>query len=316
MNKFTLMIGLPGSGKSTIAQKYGGIVLSSDAIREEVLGNVADQSKNELVFKVAHKRIHENLASCKDVVFDATNLKKNQRIALLRELKKYNCQKVAVWVATPVEECKRRNAKRDRHVPEKVIDRMYKSFCPPHYAEGFDEIIIEYAKDVDGREDWRCLKKEELKDNMNIPQDNPHHTLSLDKHCSKALEQLSIDIKMSTNPYGLTWSEFCTLLIATRYHDIGKVSTKTFVNAKGETTNVAHYYNHENTGAYDVVFMFEDDKLITKMIVDVANLIYYHMKPYVSWRDSERSRQKDIDIMGENFINLVDILHKADVNAH
>ena len=57
MNKPTLwiMCGLSGSGKSTIATQIANenpntIIVSSDAIREELTGNENDQSKNEDVF--------------------------------------------------------------------------------------------------------------------------------------------------------------------------------------------------------------------------------------------------------------------------
>ena len=76
MAKFIMLAGLPGSGKSTYAEelvrKEGFVVHSSDKIREE-LGDVNDQSKNEQVFTILHKRIKEDLRSGKNVIYDATN---------------------------------------------------------------------------------------------------------------------------------------------------------------------------------------------------------------------------------------------------
>ena len=51
------MTGLSGSGKSTIAQKLAEenpntVIVSSDAIREELTGNYEDQEHNEEVFKI------------------------------------------------------------------------------------------------------------------------------------------------------------------------------------------------------------------------------------------------------------------------
>ena len=61
--KLFLMVGLSASGKSTIAkglaEDYKAVIVSSDAIREEICGNVSDQSKNEEVFKIFHKRIRK-----------------------------------------------------------------------------------------------------------------------------------------------------------------------------------------------------------------------------------------------------------------
>ena len=58
--KLYIMVGLSASGKSTIAkqiaEKENCIIISSDAIRGEICdGGVADQSKNDEVFKIFHK---------------------------------------------------------------------------------------------------------------------------------------------------------------------------------------------------------------------------------------------------------------------
>ena len=94
MTRFVMMCGLPGSGKSTyadeLARKEGFIVHSSDKIREE-LGDVNDQSKNEQVFTILHKRIKDDLRSEKNVIYDATNINRKRRVAFLRELKHILC---------------------------------------------------------------------------------------------------------------------------------------------------------------------------------------------------------------------------------
>lgn len=94
MNKPTLyiMCGLSGSGKSTIATQIANknpntIIVSSDAIREELTGNYEDQEHNEEVFKIFHDRIRKNLENKKNEVlktfinqgFYSINIKK-QRI--------------------------------------------------------------------------------------------------------------------------------------------------------------------------------------------------------------------------------------------
>ena len=75
-NKYIVMAGLVGSGKSTRAEeiksyledmdKKNGIVrdtviLSSDAIREEITGDVNCQTRNDEVFSLLHRRIKDNI---------------------------------------------------------------------------------------------------------------------------------------------------------------------------------------------------------------------------------------------------------------
>ena len=71
-----ILVGLSASGKSTMADRLkskGYKIVSSDAIREE-LSFYEDQSRNNEVFKIFHKRIGDYLENGENVVADATNL--------------------------------------------------------------------------------------------------------------------------------------------------------------------------------------------------------------------------------------------------
>ena len=80
MAKLVLPIGISGSGKSYIYNKdYKDCVqVSPDLIREELTGDISNQSKNKEVFKLAFKRVDEYLNSGQNVFFDATNVNKSQ----------------------------------------------------------------------------------------------------------------------------------------------------------------------------------------------------------------------------------------------
>jgi predicted kinase len=81
MSNLVLPIGISGSGKSYIYNRdYKDCVqVSPDLIREELTGDISNQSKNKEVFKLAFERVDEYLNSGKDVFFDATNVNKSQR---------------------------------------------------------------------------------------------------------------------------------------------------------------------------------------------------------------------------------------------
>lgn len=74
--RLIVMVGLSASGKSSYAKELENenptntIVISSDAIREEICGSVEDQSKNGEVFRIFHERIRRNLEDKKDVIAD------------------------------------------------------------------------------------------------------------------------------------------------------------------------------------------------------------------------------------------------------
>ena len=93
-----VMCGLSASGKSSIAKelavKHDAYIVSSDAIREEICGSVADQSKNEEVFKIFHRRIREYLSKGQNVIADATNITMKSRRAIIENVRKLDVEKI------------------------------------------------------------------------------------------------------------------------------------------------------------------------------------------------------------------------------
>lgn len=140
MKLFT-MVGLPGSGKSTFSKsRQNCVVVDLDGIRKELYGDEAIQGDGRMIISIAFNRIMVALTEGKDVIFDGTNVTVNRRKQLIKRFS--TADHVAVFVNTPVEECKRRNASRSRHVPERVIDRYARQLVAPKLEEGFQEIII------------------------------------------------------------------------------------------------------------------------------------------------------------------------------
>lgn len=302
MSKLFMMIGLPASGKSTIAKEIAKAedaeIVSSDLIRKELFGSEEVQKDNGKVFELVHSRLVEGLKNGKNMIFDATNIDYKKRRAFLQSLKKLNVEKIAILVATSYEECLKRNSNRKRKVPEEVITRMYHNFYIPQYYEGFDRITIRYN-------DEYSFSLPELED-MN--QDNPHHTLTVKEHCVKAERYL--EEKFSS-------LEKNALKLATLLHDIGKLKTKTFINTKGEETEVAHFYDHEKVSAYDAMFNIGIRMIFkagdTKGVLYILNLIQWHMLLHFDM--SEKTITKYRNMLGEEAWNDLEILHEADCEA-
>lgn len=302
---FIMLCGLPGSGKSTYAERLaaeeGFIIHASDKIREE-LGDINDQSKNEEVFRILHTRIKTDLINGKNVCYDATNLNRKRRIAFLKELKNIECRKICVLVATPWEICLSQNFTRDRQVPEEVMSRMYKSFQMPSICEGFNKVIVHYEKD-EWKEYYGSIYKY-VCNLVNFNQHNSHHTLTLGKHMIEAGKYLH-----KTKGYRISFY----VIYAAFSHDIGKPDVKSFVNSNGEVTSEAHYYSHHNVGAYKSLF-FRYPIFSKKDYV--ALLIEHHMRPLMEWKQNEKVKEKDRKLFGDQFINDIMLLHEADVFAH
>lgn len=143
MSKLYVMCGCPGSGKSTWAKKNlaDAVYISSDDIRLELCGTYDPGVDEPRVFATFYGRITSMLASGKDVVADATNL------TPWRRKKALDCcngdEAIAVCMTTPLKEALRRNAGRDRQVPEDAVRGMYCKLRnnPPTKAEGFAKVM-------------------------------------------------------------------------------------------------------------------------------------------------------------------------------
>ena len=145
-----LMIGVPGSGKSTYAKnilKYGDIYISRDEIRYSLLTEEDDYfAKENEVIKTFIDNIDKSLVNEEyygDVYADATHLSPKSRAQVLNKLK--NKDKVsAIYLDIPLDLILERNAQRKGRalVPENVVRRMYNSIILPTKAEGIEELII------------------------------------------------------------------------------------------------------------------------------------------------------------------------------
>lgn len=307
MSKFYMLVGLPGSGKSYIAQelmeKDTNIQLfSSDKLREELWGDESIQGDNNKLFTELHNRIKECLASGNDCIYDATNISRKRRIAFLNQIKQYkNVEKVCIFALTSIDKCLKNNSSRERRVPEEVIRNMYLSFDVPTYSEGWDKIIIKRFPYE------RALNVFEIVDElMVIPHDNPFHKSTIGSHICRVTEYIASNYrtKIPVNVLKkVTTAAFC--------HDIGKGYTKTFVNSHGETTDIAHYYNHERVSAYMFLLNFTQKELDkgNKELLDVAELILLHMRLHFTTDKAAEKLKKSI---GEEQFLCLKILNEAD----
>ena len=316
MREFYLMVGLAGSGKSTIAKEieyairmsspkydeYGRadkvVLISSDDIREEILGDVNDQTQNDKVFSHIHKLIKQAVRDYNHIIVDATNLTIKNRRALLNCLDdKKDYHKIAYIVNTPIEKCKENNSKRDRKVPEYVIDNQAKKFEIPFANEGFNSIFLHHFPA------YNCgaLKEEVLLNNITslmdgFNQKNHHHIYDLGTHCRKLHEELS---KRTDDKILL-----CSALV----HDIGKLYTGA---PKEDGSGEYSYKQHNNFGAYYLITNLE--KIESNRLDEILELLFYvnyHMHPF--FVQSGKSEKKWKDIFGEEKYNKLFLFNECD----
>ena len=303
-------MGYPGSGKSTYCNQFKDkqdyVVISSDSIRAE-LGDINDQSRNNEVFNILHERTKDALKNGFNVIQDSTNLSRKNRRHTLEQLKNINCEKVCILFATPYVQCLARNFARNRQVPEGAMVRMYKSFQTPWFSEGWDDIQIVWAdyKELTG---FEFDIYEDIQRWRKISHDNPHHRLSIGDHMITAYNHYICNYDVIEDH--LKW--------AVLMHDCGKTDVRSYYNSYGLPCNTAHYYEHHHVSSYKALFYLRElcPDWTDKDVLYISLLIGLHMKPYLSWKQSEKAKEKDRRLFGDDILADIEILHTCDLAAH
>lgn len=139
--RIVLLVGLPGSGKSTYAASLGLPVLSSDAIRLLLADDETDQTIHSRVFATIRYLLVQRLEIHRPVTYiDATHLTRAERKPYLEIAAERRVEIEAVFCNTPLAVCLERNRNRTRQVPEDVLVNMAAKLQPPNLDEGFSKI--------------------------------------------------------------------------------------------------------------------------------------------------------------------------------
>lgn len=143
-----VMVGVPGSGKSTFSKKLSeekGIeIISSDKVRD-----MHPDWDEKNTFPEVYRLISEILKTGRDVILDATNINSNIRKNISLRLNPYKVAYDLVAYYFPVkysvcyERIKRRNEiGRDRYFPLDVLNHYYNIMEAPSTSEGFKEVVV------------------------------------------------------------------------------------------------------------------------------------------------------------------------------
>lgn len=160
MQKLILMCGLPGSGKSTIAQqtqqktKENTIIISRDNLRTMLFGTYENYDFNKdneaLVKRITFGALDVAIEKGFNIIIDETNLTKKKRRSwiingrLMAEKCGIDLKISCVWVKTSKEECKKRRRidnKESNNNWDAIIDGMVENWQTPNNDE-FDKLFI------------------------------------------------------------------------------------------------------------------------------------------------------------------------------
>lgn len=152
--KLYMMIGVPGSGKSTYAKnfiKYARykegrniVYISRDEIRFGLLKEGDSYfSREKQVYKIFIESAKTALKEGKDVLIDATHMTWGSRHKVFKNLAGIDGVEVyGMWMRTSFMECVKRNQAREGkyRVPDDQFKNMVDNFEEPELDEGFKNI--------------------------------------------------------------------------------------------------------------------------------------------------------------------------------
>jgi predicted kinase len=158
MPNLYVLVGLPGSGKSTLVSSLkkdnpNSFVYSSDLyIEENAKSNnlTYNQAFNQFIndaIKYMNIQLEKAIEQSQDIIWDQTNLTVKKRKSILSRFgKKY--KKICICIESPktiqeqTELEKRLNSREGKTIPYSVIKDMSNRYEPPSFDEMFDEISI------------------------------------------------------------------------------------------------------------------------------------------------------------------------------
>jgi len=145
-----VMVGAPGSGKSTyaaqLAETENAVVISGDDVRAELYGSADIQGDWAEIWDRIDTLVSESCGM--SVILDGTHCRTDYREEAVTLLRSYGYDKIeAVVMGASLPTCLARNFKRARHVPDYVIQQMHsdlKKSMDNIFVEDFNRINFVY----------------------------------------------------------------------------------------------------------------------------------------------------------------------------
>lgn len=138
-----LLVGLPGSGKSTFAETHfpHDAIVSTDRLREQLSNNIQNQLVTQKAWQIARRMVEERLKHGEITVLDAQNLIEGDRAQFYEIAKSAGARVEAIFLNVPPEKSIERDKGRTKKVGAEYIKSRKTVFSSArHLLEGNEHI--------------------------------------------------------------------------------------------------------------------------------------------------------------------------------
>jgi predicted kinase len=154
MPTLTVLVGLPGSGKSTsIPDDFDGFVYSTDRYIEQCAkmnGMTYNEAFREFIdpaTKTMNEQLEIAIRQKADVIWDQTNMSSKKRYGLLSRFPR-SYYRLCVCRVPPRDDAEwielnsRLLGREGKTIPPHVVESMADTYVEPTFSEGFDEVHL------------------------------------------------------------------------------------------------------------------------------------------------------------------------------
>ena len=137
-----VLCGLPGSGKTTLAKQLAEQFNAAVHSIDDIPGSWGVPDTDGKNFRTWMDNIKADLRTGKSVVCDSLAVTVEGRRWIIKELSRFDCEKILCVKLVPIEVCLQRNSDRDRRVPDDQIRIVARCLEAPTDDEGWDRIFV------------------------------------------------------------------------------------------------------------------------------------------------------------------------------